>query len=99
MNAQGIRRVLSRIAHEILDRNEPSQDIALLGVQRGGVHLAQRLALWPAGEGVTMLDQLGEEGVRLRAEQAHRFDIRALSPENVEGRWAWADPFGVDHWT
>ena len=37
-------RALTRIAHEIAERNEESRDVALIGVQRGGVLLAERLA-------------------------------------------------------
>jgi pyrimidine operon attenuation protein/uracil phosphoribosyltransferase len=39
-----MRRALTRIAHEIAERNEDSKEVALVGVQRGGVFLAQRLA-------------------------------------------------------
>lgn len=44
LNASAIHRVLTRIAHEIAERNESSQAVVILGVQRGGVHLAARLA-------------------------------------------------------
>jgi pyrimidine operon attenuation protein/uracil phosphoribosyltransferase len=44
MDAAAMRRALTRIAHEIAERNENSADVALVGVQRGGVILAQRLA-------------------------------------------------------
>jgi pyrimidine operon attenuation protein/uracil phosphoribosyltransferase len=43
LNAQAIRRALTRIAHEIAERNETGSEIALIGIQRGGVPLAQRL--------------------------------------------------------
>ena len=43
LNAQAIHRVLTRIAHEIVERNDQSNAIVVLGVQRGGVHLAARL--------------------------------------------------------
>jgi len=43
LNRSAIQRVLSRIAHEIVEQNEDSQQIALVGIQRGGVHLAARL--------------------------------------------------------
>lgn len=36
-------RALTRIAHEIAERNEPRTDLVLVGVQTGGVHLANRL--------------------------------------------------------
>jgi len=39
-----MRRALTRIAHEIAERNENSTEVALIGVQRGGVFLAERLA-------------------------------------------------------
>jgi len=43
LNAQAIHRVLTRIAHEIVERNEQGGTVVILGVQRGGVHLADRL--------------------------------------------------------
>ena len=44
MDEAGINRVLSRIAHEIIERNKGIQDVALIGIQRRGVPLAHRLA-------------------------------------------------------
>jgi pyrimidine operon attenuation protein / uracil phosphoribosyltransferase len=44
LNASAIRRALVRVAHEIAERNETSTDVVLVGIQRGGVPLAQRLA-------------------------------------------------------
>ncbi len=44
MNAAVIHRVLSRIAHEIVERNEDTHSLGIVGIQRGGVHLAERLA-------------------------------------------------------
>jgi pyrimidine operon attenuation protein/uracil phosphoribosyltransferase len=43
LNAQAIQRALTRIAHEIAERNEASQEVVLVGIQRGGVPLADRL--------------------------------------------------------
>jgi pyrimidine operon attenuation protein/uracil phosphoribosyltransferase len=43
LNAQSINRVLTRIAHEIAERNDQSQQVVVVGVQRGGIHLADRL--------------------------------------------------------
>jgi pyrimidine operon attenuation protein/uracil phosphoribosyltransferase len=45
LNAVGIQRALTRIAHEIAERNEVSADLVLVGIQRGGVPLARRLAV------------------------------------------------------
>lgn len=44
LNAAAIQRALTRIAHEIAERNEVSADVVLVGIQRGGVPLAQRLS-------------------------------------------------------
>ncbi len=44
MDAQEMSRALSRISHEIIERNKGSQALALVGIRTGGVYLAQRLA-------------------------------------------------------
>jgi pyrimidine operon attenuation protein/uracil phosphoribosyltransferase len=44
LEATAIQRALTRIAHEIAERNEPSADVALVGIPVGGDHLAARLA-------------------------------------------------------
>jgi pyrimidine operon attenuation protein/uracil phosphoribosyltransferase len=49
LNAQAIQRALTRIAHEVVERNEVSADVVLIGIQRGGVALAERLAGTLAG--------------------------------------------------
>jgi pyrimidine operon attenuation protein/uracil phosphoribosyltransferase len=51
LNAPAIQRALTRIAHEIAERDEASSEVVLVGIQRGGVPLAQRLgallsAIW-----------------------------------------------------
>jgi pyrimidine operon attenuation protein/uracil phosphoribosyltransferase len=38
-----MHRALTRIAHEIVERNDAASEIVLVGIQRGGVPLAQRL--------------------------------------------------------
>lgn len=43
LNAQAIERALTRIAHEIAERNEASAEVVLVGIQRGGVPLAEKL--------------------------------------------------------
>ncbi len=44
MDTGDITRALTRIAHEILERNKGTKDLALVGIRTGGVHLAHRLA-------------------------------------------------------
>src|SRR5690349_10416773 len=44
MDADRIARTLTRIAHEIVERNKGVEDLALIGVRTRGVHIARRLA-------------------------------------------------------
>jgi pyrimidine operon attenuation protein/uracil phosphoribosyltransferase len=44
LDKTGIDRALTRVAHEILEKNRGAKDLVLVGIQRGGVHLAKRLA-------------------------------------------------------
>jgi pyrimidine operon attenuation protein/uracil phosphoribosyltransferase len=43
LDARGIDRALTRIAHEIIERNKGVEDLALVGIRSRGVHLAERL--------------------------------------------------------
>ena len=43
LNAKEISRAISRISHEILERNQGAGDIALVGIRTRGVALSQRL--------------------------------------------------------
>ena len=44
MDAQEIARAVSRVAHEIIERNHGVVQLALVGIRTGGVFLANRLA-------------------------------------------------------
>lgn len=44
MDAEEIRRALTRLAHEILERNRGAEGLALVGILRRGAPLADRLA-------------------------------------------------------
>src|SRR3954454_16194210 len=43
-DADTLRRSLTRIAHEIVERNEGADDIVLVGLYSRGVELAERIA-------------------------------------------------------
>ena len=43
LDAEAIDRTLSRIAHEIIEQNDDLDTVALVGIHRRGVPLAQRL--------------------------------------------------------
>jgi pyrimidine operon attenuation protein/uracil phosphoribosyltransferase len=44
MDADRIGRTLTRIAHEIVERNKGIEDLALIGIRRRGVPIARRIA-------------------------------------------------------
>src|SRR5262245_38205636 len=44
MDADRISRALTRIAHEIVERNRGVEDLALVGIRTRGVSIAKRLA-------------------------------------------------------
>jgi len=44
MDSDEIRRALTRIAHEIIERNKGAENLVIIGVQSRGVPMAKRLA-------------------------------------------------------
>jgi pyrimidine operon attenuation protein/uracil phosphoribosyltransferase len=44
MDAQEINRALTRVAHEVIEKNHGIANVALVGIRTGGVYLAKRLA-------------------------------------------------------
>lgn len=86
LNAQTVHRVLTRIAHEIVERNERSEAVAVVGIQTGGVLLAERLGgllegIWghpvPVGklDVGTHRDDLNEHAAPLIQPTVMPFDI------------------------
>ena len=45
LDGVGVKRALTRIAHEVLERNKGVKDLILVGIRTGGVYLAHELAL------------------------------------------------------
>jgi len=87
LNAQAMQRALARIAHEIAERNEVSSEVALVGIQRGGVPLAKRLgvllgAIWADSVALGSLDV-----------SMHRDDLDQRIAPNVQPT---AIPFNVN---
>jgi pyrimidine operon attenuation protein/uracil phosphoribosyltransferase len=44
VDADGLRRVITRIAHEIVEKNKGVDDLVLVGIRRRGVPIAARMA-------------------------------------------------------
>jgi pyrimidine operon attenuation protein/uracil phosphoribosyltransferase len=49
LNASALQKALTRIAHEVSERNDVSNQVVIIGIQRGGVQLAERLSFILAG--------------------------------------------------
>jgi len=45
LNKDDINRAITRMAHEIVEKNKGTEKLCIVGIQRGGVHLAKRLVL------------------------------------------------------
>jgi len=43
MDAKGIERALTRVAHEVIEKNKGIEDVVILGIPTRGVHIARRL--------------------------------------------------------
>lgn len=44
LSSKDIKRIISRISHEIIEKNKGVENLYLVGIQRGGVYLARRIA-------------------------------------------------------
>ena len=44
IDGEGLRRAITRIAHEIIEKNGGAKDLVLVGIRRRGVPLARRIA-------------------------------------------------------
>jgi pyrimidine operon attenuation protein/uracil phosphoribosyltransferase len=88
LEAAEISRALSRIAHEVLERNKGAGGLILLGIPTRGVHLARRLARRLAEiEGTEV--PVGALDVTMHRDDLRRQPIRAIGATDVP-------PGGID---
>jgi pyrimidine operon attenuation protein/uracil phosphoribosyltransferase len=70
LDAEQVARTLSRIAHEIIERNDDLDSVALVGIHTRGVPLAQRLRrLVEERSGVTL--ELGQLDITFHRDVVH----------------------------
>ena len=70
LNGEAIGRTLSRVAHEIIERNEDLDAVALVGIHTRGVPLSQRLRRLVAERTGTELD-LGQLDITFHRDDVH----------------------------
>lgn len=79
MDGRAIQRTLERMAREIVERNDGTEDLSLIGIHRRGVELAQRIAAdIEASEGER--PPVGTLDITL-----YRDDLMAIGPRPVVG--------------
>ena len=83
MDEAAVGRALTRIAHEIIERNDGCQNVCLVGIRRRGVPLAQRIA-----ENIERIENrkvpVGELDIMLYRDDLTRIaDMPRLSSKNV----------------
>jgi pyrimidine operon attenuation protein/uracil phosphoribosyltransferase len=84
LTAADIGRALTRIAHEILERNRGGSDLVLLGIPSRGVPLAERIAAKIAAvEGIDV--PAGSLDVTLYRDDLRLKPARALLPTSIPG--------------
>ena len=82
LEAAEINRALSRIAHEVLERNKGAGGLVLLGIPTRGVHLARRLARRLAEiEGTEV--PVGALDVTMHRDDLRRQPIRTIAATEV----------------
>ena len=90
LSADDINRALTRIAHEILERNKGAADVLLLGIPTRGVPLATRLGrriLTAEARPDADLEHLvGTIDVTMYRDDLRRNPTRALEPTRIPAR-------------
>src|SRR5688572_30529860 len=82
MDARDVSRALTRIAHEILERNKGASDLLLLGIPTRGVPLARRIAAKIAAvEGVDI--PVGSVDVTMYRDALRMRPARTLMPTEI----------------
>ena len=90
MSASEIERTLVRLAHEIVEKSNGSENLALVGIKRRGIPLAQRLAKLIAGIEKHPIDT-GMLDIQFYRDDLSTTDVRPVVKPgaigcNVEGR-------------
>lgn len=82
MDESEIRRALTRIAHEIIERNKGAHNLVIIGIQSRGVPMARRLAKLISGiEGTDV--PVGSLNVAMYRDDYNTRPARTVSPSDI----------------
>lgn len=77
LDEKGVKRTLTRVAHEIIEKNKGVEDIILVGIRRRGYPIAQRIS--------QIIEQI--EGVKIKVESVditlYRDDLSKLGEQPI----------------
>lgn len=77
LDEKGVKRTLTRVAHEIIEKNKGVEDIVLVGIRRRGYPIAQRIS--------QIIEQI--EGVKIKVESVditlYRDDLSKLDEQPI----------------
>lgn len=88
LGEQDVARALTRIAHEILERNKGGDDLVVLGIPTRGVPLAHRLAarLAAVEPGLVAEDLVGSLDVTMYRDDLAQHPTRTIGATSVPAR-------------
>lgn len=82
LSSADITRALTRISHEIIEKNRGSEDILLLGIPTRGIHLAERIGL-EMSRIVSSSIPVGTLDITLHRDDLRSKPPRALTPTKI----------------
>jgi len=82
LSSADISRALTRISHEIIEKNRGSEDILLLGIPTRGIHLAERIGL-EMSRIVSSSIPVGALDITLHRDDLRSKPPRALTPTKI----------------
>jgi pyrimidine operon attenuation protein/uracil phosphoribosyltransferase len=82
LSSADISRALTRISHEIIEKNRGSEDILLLGIPTRGIHLAERIGLEMSRIDSSSIP-VGTLDITLHRDDLRSKPPRALTPTKI----------------
>lgn len=77
LDEKGVKRTLTRVSHEIIEKNKGVEDVVLVGIKRRGYPIAQRIA--------QIIEQI--EGIKVKVESVditlYRDDLSKLNDQPI----------------